>query len=105
MRSTMSFTEKTVSINAVIAFIIGIALNLSHAGMMAFSVAKKGNVPFYGGVMESYIFLLGVFGLLWAVMSMDDEKTNRKYKIPGIVLNGISLVLSVAIMVLGVMTY
>ena len=105
MRSTMSFTEKRISVNAVVAFVIGIALNVCHVGMTALSVMKKGNVPFSGGVIESYIFLFGVFGFLWAIMSLDDEKTNGKYKIPGIVLNGISLALSVAVMVLGVMTY
>ena len=105
MRSTMSFTEKRVSINAVIAFAIGIILNLSHVVMIGYSFAKKGNVPFSGGVVESYILLFGIFGLLWAVMSLDDEKTNGKYKVPGIVLNGISLVLSFLVMGLGIMTY
>ena len=105
MRSTMSFTEKRVSFNAVIAFLIGVALVISHLAMIVFSVVKEGKLPFAGGVLESYIFLLSIFGLLWAIMSLDDEKTNRKYKFPGIVLNGISLAMSVTVMVLGVMTY
>ena len=105
MRSTMSFTEKRVSVNAVIAFAIGIFLNLSHIGMVGLSIMKKGNVPFSGGVIESYIMLFGIFGLIWAIMSLDDEKTNSKYKKPGIVLNSISLLMSIAVMALGVMTY
>jgi len=104
-RSTMSFTQKRISINAVIAFGIGVALIIAHIAMAVFSVTRKGNVPFSGGVAESYILLFGIFGLFWAIMSLDDEKTNGKYKLPGIVLNGISLVLSVAVMVLGVLTY
>ena len=104
-RSTMSFTEKRVSMNAVIAFIIGIGLNMAHVAMTAYSVIKKGNVPFSGGVLESYIMLFGIFGLLWGIMSLDDEKTNGKYKIPGILLNSISLVFSAAVMVLGVLAY
>lgn len=105
MRSTMSFKEKRISINAFIAFIIGIGLNISHVAMTAFSVMKKGNVPFSGGVIESYILLFGVFGLFWAILSLDDERTNGKYKKPGIILNGISLALSITVMGLGVMTY
>lgn len=105
MRSTMSFTEKRISMNAVIAFVIGVVLNLGHVIMTGYSFVQKGNVPFAGGVVESYILLFGIFGLLWAVMSLDDEKTNGKYKVPGIVLNGISLALSFLVMGLGVMTY
>lgn len=104
-RVSMSFTEKRISINALIAFILGILLNAAHLGMMIFSVMKRGNVPFSGGVVESYILLLSVFGLLWAVLSLDDEKTNGKYKVHGIILNGISLALSILIMALGILTY
>ena len=104
-RSSMSFTEKRISINALIAFVLGIVLNVSHGGMAAFSVIQKGNVPFAGGVVESYIFLLSIFGLFWALSSLDDEKTNGKYKIPAIIMNGISLALSIMIMALGVMNY
>jgi len=104
-RSTMSFTEKRISMNAVIAFAIGIALNLAHACMAVFSVVKKGDVPFFCGVVESYILLFGIFGLLWAIMSLDDEKTNSKYKIQGIILNSVSLILSIVIMVMGVFAY
>lgn len=105
VRSTMSFTEKRISINAVIAFVIGILLNLTHIAMVIFAMVKKGNIPFGGGVVESYILLLGIFGFLWAIMSLDDEKTNGKYKKQGIILNGLSLAMSIGIMVLGVMTY
>ncbi len=104
-RSTMSFAQKKISMNALVAFIIGISLNLSHGIMVAISILEKGNVPFSGGIAESYIMLFSIFGLLWAIMSLDDEKTNGKYKIPGIILNGISLALSVAVMMLGVLTY
>lgn len=102
-RSSMSFTEKRISVNALIAFVIGIVLNLTHVGMAVFSVIKKGNVPFAGGVVESYILLLGIFGLFWAMSSFDEERTNGKYKIHAVILNGISLAFSICIMVLGVM--
>lgn len=102
-KSSMSFTEKKVSINAVIAFILGIALNAAHLGMIIFSIMKKGNVPLSGGVAESYILLFSIFGLLWAILSLDDGKTNGKYKIHGIILNGISFALSSLIMALGVL--
>lgn len=104
-RGSMSFTEKKVSVNAVISFVLGVILNGAHLGMMIFSVIKKGNVPFSGGVVESYIMLLSIFGLLWGIFSLDDEKTVGKYKAHGILLNGISLALSVFIMVLGVLNY
>jgi hypothetical protein len=105
MRSTMSFTEKRISMNAAIAFAIGVVLNMGHVIMTGYSFVQKGNVPFAGDVVESYILLFGIFGLLWAVMSLDDEKTNRKYKVSGIILNGISLALSFVVMGFGVVTY
>lgn len=104
-RSAMSFTEKRVSVNAFVAAILGILLNAVHIGMMVCSVIYKGNVPFYGGVVESYLFLFSVFGLLWAVLSLDDEKTNGKFKTLGIILNSLALMLSIMIMILGVMSY
>lgn len=104
-RTSMGFTEKRVSVNAVFASVLGILLNGAHIGMMICSVKYKGEIPFWGGVMESYLLLFSIFGLLWAVLSLDDEKTVGKYKHMGIILNGIALMLSVWIMVLGVMTY
>lgn len=104
-RLSMGYTEKRVSINAVIATILGIVLNVLHAAMMIFSVISKGEVPLAGGVVESYILLFSIFGVLWAVLSLDDEKTVGKFKHLGIILNGIALVISVLIMALGVMKY
>ncbi len=104
-RTSMGFTEKRVSVNAVFAVVLGMILNALHVVMIICSVKYKGDIPFWGGVTESYLFLFSIFGLLWAILSLDDEKTVGKYKYTGIVLNGIAFLLSLWIMVLGVRTY
>lgn len=100
-RLSMGYTEKKVSINAVIAAILGMILNGLQAGMLVSSILYKGKLPLSGGVVESYILLLSIFGLLWGVLSLDDEKTVGKYKRLAIVLNGIALAGAVLIMILG----
>ncbi len=104
-RSSIGFAEKRVSINAVISFVIGILLNGIHAGMILSSVKYQGDVPFSSGVIESYVLLLGIFGLLWGILSLDDEKTVKKFKRTAILLNGIALIISIWIMVLGIVSY
>lgn len=104
-RVSMGYSEKKVSINAVFAAILGAVLIGMHILMTILSIVNKGGLPFAGGVVESYMLLFSVFGLFWAVISYDEEKTLDKYKLLGIVLNGIALVLAILVMAVGFMAY
>lgn len=102
---SMGFTEKKVSKSAVSSMILGIELLVVHGAMIILSIVKKGNLPLAAGVVESYLLLLSIFGILWAVMSYDEEKTVDRYKAVGIVVNVIALFLSLFVMAAGMMTY
>ena len=104
-RSGIGFTEKKVSGNAVFAMILGGALLVIHVALMILSIGYEGRLPFISGVVESYLMLFSVFGIFWAVLSYDDEKTVNKYKAIGIILNGMALVLAILVMAVGFMTY
>ncbi|MCI5597528.1 MAG: hypothetical protein MR380_12615 [Lachnospiraceae bacterium] len=104
-RSRIGFTEKTVSKNAVAAMILGGTLIVIHLILMVLSVLNHGKLPFSSGVIESYLILFGIFGIFWAILSYDDEKTTNRYKALGILLNGVSLLLSVLVMAVGFMAY
>ena len=104
-RSGMGFTEKRVSKNAVIAMILGGVLIAVQLILMILSIVYEGKLPFMSGVMESYILLFSVFGIFWAVLSYDDEKTVNKFKVLGIILNGIALLLAVFVMAVGFTAY
>lgn len=104
-RSGIGFTEKKVSKNAVFAMILGGVLLAAHIVLMILSVGYEGRLPFAGGVAESYLLLFSVFGIFWAVLSYDDEKTVNRYKALGIILNGAALILAILIMAVGFMTY
>lgn len=104
-RVSMGYSEKKVSPNAVFATGLGAGLIGLQIFMMILSIIKRGNLPLAGGVVESYILLFSIFGMLWAVTSLDEEKTLDKFKHLGIVLNAVALVLSIVVMVIGFMTY
>lgn len=104
-RVNMGFTEKKVSANAVFSTILGGGLIAVQVVMMVLSVVKKGALPLTGGLVESYTLLFSIFGILWAVLSYDEERTLDKYKALGIVLNGIALVLAILVMAVGFMAY
>lgn len=101
----MDFTEKRISKNAVIAMILGGVLIAVQFIMMILSVVYEGNLPFFSGVIESYLLLLSIFGIFWAVLSYEEEKTSHKFKAIGILLNSTALVLAVIVMAVGFMTY
>lgn len=104
-RVNMGYSEKKVSPNAVFATGLGAGLMGVQILMVILSIVKKGNLPVVSGVVESYILLFSIFGMLWAVTSLDEEKTLDKFKIPGIVLNAVALVLAILVMVVGFMAY
>lgn len=104
-RVNMGYSEKKVSPNAVFATGLGAGLIGVQILMMILSIVNKGNLPFASGVVESYILLFSVFGILWAVTSLDEEKTLDKFKIPGIVLNAVALILAIFVMVIGFLAY
>lgn len=105
LRSGMGFTEKRVSKNAVVAMILGGVLVAVQLILMILSIVYKGNLPFISGVIESYLLLFSIFGIFWAILSYDDEKTTNKFKAIGITLNGVALALAVIVMAVGFMTY
>lgn len=105
IRNRTGFTEKRVSPNAVFAMILGGSLIVIHLILMICSIVYEGQLPFLSGVIESYLLLFGIFGIFWAILSFDDEKTVNQYKVLGIILNGVSLLLSVLVMAVGFMAY
>lgn len=104
-RVNMGFSEKKVSRNAIFSAVLGGALIGIHFLMILFSFLKKGNLSLAGGVVESFALLFSIFGLLWAVLSYDEEKTIDKYKALGIVLNSIALCLAIFVMAVGFFSY
>lgn len=104
-RVDMGFSEKKVSKNAIFSAILGGGLLTVHLAMILLSIAKKGTVPMAGGLVESLALLFSLFGLLWAVLSYDEEKTIDKYKALGIILNGIALLTAILIMAVGFFSY
>ncbi len=104
-RVDMGFSEKKVSKNAIFSAALGGTLLVIHIIMIVLSVVKKGTLPMAGGLVESFALLFSVFGLLWAVLSYDEEKTIDKYKALGIILNGIALLIAIFVMAVGFMSY
>lgn len=97
------YFEKKISINALVAMVLGMVLSVLQAGLVIASILYKGKLPLLSGVLESYILLFGLFGLLWAVLSLDDEKTIGKYKYGAIAWNGVALVSAGLVMALGML--
>lgn len=104
-RVNMGFSEKKVSRNAVFSAVLGGVLLLIHLIMICLSIVKKGTLPMASGLMESFLLLFSIFGLLWAVLSYDEEKTIDKYKAMGIVLNGAALLIGIFVMAVGFFSY
>lgn len=100
---SMGYSEKKISINALVAMVLGMVLSGLQAGLVIASILYKGKLPLLSGVLESYILLFGLFGLLWAILSLDDEKTIGKYKYGAIAWNGVALVSAGLVMALGVL--
>lgn len=105
IRTGMGFTEKRVSKNAVTAMILGGVLVAVQLILMILSIVYKGKLPFISGVIESYLLLFSIFGIFWAILSYDDEKTINKFKALGIILNGVALLLAVFVMAVGFTAY
>ncbi len=96
----ISFSEKRVSKNALITLGIGIFSLVGFLILFVFSILSGGELSIYGGLAGCLFVLLSVFGTLWGLFSYDDIKTVQKYKISGISLNVIVIVLGIAIMMI-----
>ena len=101
----ISFIDRKVSRNAVFTTALGGILLGAHVLMILFSITKKGTLPVLGGVIESYLFLFSFFGLLWAILHYDEEKTNERFKVMGILLNAAALAFGIFIMAVGFFSY
>jgi hypothetical protein len=104
-RTTIGFTEKKISKNAVFAMVLGGILLIAHLVLFILSIGYEGHLPLAGGVAESYLLLFSLFGTFWAILSYDDEKTLNKYKAIGILLNGIAFIFAIFVMAVGFMAY
>ena len=91
----LSFTEKKVSRNAVITFVMGIGELLGFAILFLLSILSGGKLDIRAGLAGCLLVLLAFFGVLWGVFSYDDIRTNQRFKISGIVLNVVVIFLGI----------
>ncbi|MDO5147145.1 MAG: DUF6142 family protein [Eubacteriales bacterium] len=94
-KNVLSFSEKKISKNAVITFIMGIAELLGFLILMLISIFSRGKMGIAGGLAGCLLVLLAFFGVFWGVLSYDDIKTNQRFKISGICLNIVVIFLGI----------
>ena len=94
-RSALSFTEKKVSKNAVITFVMGIIELAGFLILFIMSIFNGGQLDIRAGLAGCLLMLLAFFGVIWGVLSYDDIKTNQRFKISGIVLNVVVIFLGI----------
>ena len=99
-RNALSFSEKKVSKNAVITLIMGIVELVGFIILMLVSIVSHGNLGIAGGLIGCLLVILAFFGVIWAVLSYDDVKTNQQFKISGICLNVIVIFLGITLVML-----
>ena len=95
-RVKISFQEKKVSRNAVMTFIIGVVTLVGYILLLLTAILTGGGLTLMGGLVGCLLGLLALFGALWGVLTFDEVRTTQKYKVPGIVLNIISIFLAIA---------
>lgn len=96
-KNSLSFTEKKVSRNAVITFVMGIAELIGFLILFIMSILSGGGLGIRSGLAGCILMLLAFFGVIWGVLSYDDIKTNQRFKISGIVLNVIVIFLGIVL--------
>lgn len=99
-RGALSFSEKKVSRNAVITFVMGIAELVGFAVLFLLAFLSGGGLGTRSGLVGCLLVLMAFFGVFWGVLSYDDIKTNQRFKISGIVLNIIVIFLGIALVMI-----
>lgn len=99
-RNILSFSEKKVSKNAVITFVMGIAEIIGFIILMLISLFSQGNLNIIGGLIGCLLVLLAFFGVFWGILSYDDVKTNQRFKISGICINIVVIFMGITFIML-----
>ena len=99
-KTIISFSEKKVSKNAFITFVLGIAELIGFIILMLISILTKGGLNIIGGLAGCLFVLLAFFGVIWGVLSYYYARTNQKYKISGICLNVIVIFMGITFIML-----
>ena len=77
-------------------FIIGVVTLVGYILLLLTAILTGGGLTLMGGLVGCLLGLLALFGALWGVLTFDEVRTTQKYKVPGIVLNIISIFLAIA---------
>lgn len=96
----ISFSEKKISKNALITLGIGIFSLAGFLLLFLMSILSGGELPVYGGLAGCLLVLLSVFGMVWGLLSYDDIKTLQRFKISGISLNIVVILLGIALVMI-----
>lgn len=98
--AALSFSDRRVSKNAMFTTILGVCLILGYVILAIISIATKGKLSLFGGLVGSLFMLLAAFGVLWGVLSFDEIRTGKRFKVPGLVLNIVAIFIGFMFMML-----
>lgn len=99
-RTIISFSEKKVSKNAIITFVMGIGEIVGFLILVLISFFSNGGLNIIGGLAGCLFVLLAFFGVFWGILSYDDVKTNQRFKISGIMLNVVVIFMGITFVML-----
>ncbi|MEE1229163.1 MAG: DUF6142 family protein [Lachnospiraceae bacterium] len=99
-RNVLSFSEKKVSKNAIIALAVGIVTLAGFLLLILAAVLTSGHVGIVGGLLGVILMILAFFGVFWGIISYDDIRTNQRFKISGIVLNIIVIFIGITLIMI-----
>ncbi len=99
-RSVLTFSDKRVSRNAIITFVMGLIEIAGFIILLLMAFLSGGEVGIRAGLAGCLLVLMAFFGVIWGVLSYDDIKTNQRFKISGIVLNIIVIFLGITLIML-----
>lgn len=99
-RGVLTFSDKRISKNAVITFVMGLAEIAGFIVLLLMAFLKGGELGVKAGLAGCLLVLLAFFGVFWGIFSYDDIKTNQRFKISGIVLNVIVIFLGITLIML-----
>ncbi len=92
----MSFQRKKVSKNAILTFVIGIGTLAGFGVLLLIAFFTGGKLPYIGGLIGCLLGLLALFGVLWGIVCFDDVRTTQQYKVSGIILNVLAVLLAIS---------